>query len=224
MLTESECKALVAAALLVLLAAIARLILEPAPRPVVAGDGLVPAGDVDSALVVADSLYELRERRGSPLRPGERLDPNRASEVELDRLPGIGPELARAIAESRRRQGPFRTLADLERVSGLGSKRLSRLAPFLAMPESLGARPPHAAAVKALGPAPAVGPAARLDLNRASQAELEKLPGVGPARARAIVRWRSEQGGFDSWEEVLRVPGIGPVTLARLRARTIVRP
>ena len=55
-----------------------------------------------------------------------------------------------------------------------------------------------------------------LDPNRASAAALEALPGVGPGRAAAIVRAR-EKGPFCRLEELLRVPGVGPVTLARAR-------
>ena len=61
--------------------------------------------------------------------------------------------------------------------------------------------------------------AGRLDLNQASAADLEALPGIGPARAEAIVRLRQERGRFVVLEELLDVPGIGPKTLERLRPR-----
>lgn len=56
----------------------------------------------------------------------------------------------------------------------------------------------------------------RLDLNRARAATLEVLPGIGPARAAAIVAERAQRP-FASVDELRRVPGIGPHTLARLR-------
>jgi len=64
------------------------------------------------------------------------------------------------------------------------------------------------------------GPARRLyglpiDPNRADARTLETLPGIGAVRAAAILRAR-EQRPFATLEELLRVPGIGPVTLARL--------
>jgi competence protein ComEA len=64
----------------------------------------------------------------------------------------------------------------------------------------------------------------RVNLNRATAEELEILPGIGPAKASAIVRWRSEHGRFRKLEDVLGVPGIGPATLERLRALVVVRP
>lgn len=59
--------------------------------------------------------------------------------------------------------------------------------------------------------------ARRLDLNAATQAELELLPGIGPATAKAIVDFRTQCGGFKSIEDLDRVPGIGPKTLDRVR-------
>lgn len=56
-----------------------------------------------------------------------------------------------------------------------------------------------------------------VDLNRATVAELERLPGVGPSTARAIVDHRTRNGPFASVEELLAVRGIGPAKLAELR-------
>ncbi len=55
-----------------------------------------------------------------------------------------------------------------------------------------------------------------LPLNGAGAAELETLPGIGPARAAAIVRDRERHGPFAAPAELVRVPGIGPKTAARL--------
>jgi competence ComEA-like helix-hairpin-helix protein len=51
---------------------------------------------------------------------------NSASAEELMRLPGIGPALAAAILEDRRRNGPYRALDDLARVRGIGARLLER--------------------------------------------------------------------------------------------------
>ncbi len=55
-----------------------------------------------------------------------------------------------------------------------------------------------------------------LDLNRASAAELELLPAIGPALAARIVADRAEFGPFRSVEGLARVRGVGPRTVARL--------
>lgn len=55
-----------------------------------------------------------------------------------------------------------------------------------------------------------------VDINRADTGELETLPGIGPALAQAIIRWRTENGGFAAVDDLLLVPGIGPAKLAAL--------
>lgn len=50
----------------------------------------------------------------------------------------------------------------------------------------------------------------RIDLNHADAETLQQLPGIGPKRAEAIIRYREENGIFVTVDEVLNVPGIGP--------------
>lgn len=59
------------------------------------------------------------------------IDVNRASVHELCLLPGVGPSLARAIAEDRSARGAFRGPADLDRVKGIGPGILARIAPHV---------------------------------------------------------------------------------------------
>ena len=55
-----------------------------------------------------------------------------------------------------------------------------------------------------------------VNLNSATQADLELLPGVGPVTARSILTFRSENGAFTSVDELLEVSGIGDATLAEV--------
>lgn len=57
----------------------------------------------------------------------------------------------------------------------------------------------------------------RIDPNRARVAELALLPGLGPARAEAIVLARVRHGPIRSLEDFARIEGIGPALAARLR-------
>jgi competence protein ComEA len=55
-----------------------------------------------------------------------------------------------------------------------------------------------------------------MDLNRASQSQLEELPGVGPVIAQTILTWREQHGRFTRIEELQEVDGIGPKTYAQI--------
>lgn len=72
------------------------------------------------------------------------------------------------------------------------------------------------------GPGGGGGGAGPLDLNQASQADLEELPGVGPVTAERILAWRETNGRFTSVEELLEVSGIGEKTLAQLADQVTV--
>jgi comEA protein len=63
-------------------------------------------------------------------------------------------------------------------------------------------------------PAPAV---AQINVNTANVAELSTLPRIGPARAQAIVHYRTEKGAFRSVDELEKVSGIGPATFVGIR-------
>ena len=63
----------------------------------------------------------------------------------------------------------------------------------------------------------ALAGARRIDVNTADAAAWEKLPGIGPSLARRILEDRAARGRFGSIEELSRVPGIGPGTIARLK-------
>lgn len=79
----------------------------------------------------------------------------------------------------------------------------------------VGVPPPGGVAAPAASAAPGGTPSPPLiNLNTASQVDLEALPGVGPVTAASIVTWRTENGPFTSVEELLEVPGIGDARLA----------
>lgn len=74
------------------------------------------------ALVVAAPTVRI----GPPARSkdGGLIDVNRASEMELTALRGIGPTLARRIVEYREKNGPFRSVEELVQVRGIGAAKL----------------------------------------------------------------------------------------------------
>jgi competence protein ComEA len=61
-------------------------------------------------------------------------------------------------------------------------------------------------------------PAQRININSASQADLETLPGIGPVIAQAIIQFRLENGPFEALNEIQSVSGIGPVTFEKIQS------
>jgi competence ComEA-like helix-hairpin-helix protein len=170
------------------------------PGEVVAGL-FDPATDGDP-LAHRDSSIALAR----PLGATERIDVDRAGLRELQRLPGVGPALAARIVADRESLGAFGGIGGLDRVAGIGPATLERLAPHLTF---TGVPTDNRAGDRD----------GLLDLNRASAKDLEELPGIGPAKARAIVAFRDSAGPFRHVEDLKRVPGVSEALWRRLAPR-----
>jgi len=57
---------------------------------------------------------------------------------------------------------------------------------------------------------------AEINVNTASAFELQRIKGIGPKTAQAIIEYRNEHGPFNSVHDVTRVKGVGPKTLERM--------
>ncbi|MDP9298680.1 MAG: helix-hairpin-helix domain-containing protein [Actinomycetota bacterium] len=82
-----------------------------------------------------------------------------------------------------------------------------------------------AGTISAGGTAPGptgVGGAPMVNINVASESELESLSGVGPVLANAIIQYRTQHGLFHTVDDLLDVSGIGPATLEELRPQVTV--
>ncbi len=69
---------------------------------------------------------------------------------------------------------------------------------------------------------PAAGAGQKININSASAAELENLPGIGPVTAAAIVAYREEKGPFASVDALTEVSGIGEATLEKIKPNATV--
>lgn len=61
-----------------------------------------------------------------------------------------------------------------------------------------------------------------VNLNQATSEQLQTIPGIGPAKAAAILEYREKKGAFKKVEDITNVSGIGPKTLEKIRARLTV--
>ncbi len=150
------------------------------------------------------------------------VDLNRADAVDLAQVPGLGPKRAAAIVTHRAAHGPFAGTDELTRVPGVGPHTAEKAGAYLTipptavpLPETLERKPPAPTRSGKLAPGD------RLDVNAATEAELQRLPGVGPALARRIVEARAAKP-FASADDLRRVRGIGAKTLENLRPFVVV--
>ena len=60
-------------------------------------------------------------------------------------------------------------------------------------------------------------PEGMVNINTADEKELDKLPGIGPAMAKRIIEYRTENGAFQSPEEIKRVKGIGDAKYEKMK-------
>ncbi|MFI5210257.1 MAG: ComEA family DNA-binding protein [Gemmatimonadales bacterium] len=172
-----------------------------------------PPGDIQfSARGGSTSLAAHRDsaaQAGLPLGKGERVDLDRAGAGEIARLPRVGPGLARRIVADRGAHGAFGSLEGFSRVPGVGEGLLAAVRDHVVFSGHAAPRD------DSLSPPP-------LDLNAATEAELERLPGIGPSLARRIIEYRGRHGPFAGVDSLGGVWGIGPRSLERLKGLLIV--
>jgi competence protein ComEA len=63
-----------------------------------------------------------------------------------------------------------------------------------------------------------------INLNTATQQELENLPNIGPAKAAQIIEYRQQNGPFKTISDIQNVPGIGPATFDKMKSMISVEP
>jgi competence ComEA-like helix-hairpin-helix protein len=164
---------------------------------------------------------------------GPSLDLNRATKSELRLLPGMGDALSQRVVDHRARHGPFRSVDDLGQVKGFGPKTLDRLRPWFFVTHEERPLREEASDMVSTGKSPAMPgapsgsskKAAKLgeliDVNHATQAELQKLPGIGPKMSQRILDERAKKF-FKSVEDLRRVSGIGPKVLEKRRPYVVI--
>jgi DNA uptake protein ComE-like DNA-binding protein len=144
------------------------------------------------------------------------FDPNTASLDDLKNL-GFSDRLSRRIVNYRSRGGKFKVRRDLRKLYGMDSLLMTRLYPYINLPEKITSagtnRSPVAASLRS----------ARFDLNLADTAQLIQIYGIGPALSRRIIKYRDRLGGFISEDQLTEVYGLDTVVIHELKKRTFIR-
>jgi competence protein ComEA len=142
-----------------------------------------------------------------------------------------GAELVVDVAGAVRRPGlyhlpPGSRIADAIARAGGAGKHADTALVNLAAPLADGEQvlvPARGAGAPAGGGAGAgaSSPSGPVDLNSATAAQLDELPGIGPVTAQKIIDYRQEHGPFTSVDDLDAIPGIGPARIDELRGLVV---
>jgi competence protein ComEA len=121
---------------------------------------------------------------------------NTADKPALESLPGVGPALADRIIAAR----PFKSVEDLKNVQGVGPGRFEIL-------KDMGTVGQEEEAIH-----PKLRPGQTININTATQEQLEGLLGIGPVRAQAIIAGRP----YAAIEDIMKVKGIKEKTFVKI--------
>jgi competence protein ComEA len=118
---------------------------------------------------------------------GDKVDINSASLKDLEALPSVGPATAKKIVAGR----PYASVTDLARA-GVPASTVAKLTPLVSVGAAPAAGGGKTSSTKPPSQPSTAAPRAAglVDLNTASEKDLEELPGVGPATAKKITAGR----------------------------------
>jgi DNA uptake protein ComE-like DNA-binding protein len=144
------------------------------------------------------SRFEKYERKPPPTA----LDINTADTLLWDRLPGIGPVLAKRIVLFRERLGGFYSVSQVGETYGLADSVFVKIQPFLQL-GSVSLR--------------------KIDLNETDEKSLADHPYIDTKLARTIIRYRSSHGPFSSVEALKAVALVDEVIYRKLEKYLVVK-
>ena len=168
------------------------------------------------------------------------VDINNASQQDLESLKGVGAATAKKIIAGR----PYKSVDELSKV-GVSAKTIDAIKPFVTVGNAqtvpapatktapvvvtpaVKATPVHPEAAPAVKNAPKtaktaaakLAPGTKININTADQATIEKLPEIGPVKAKAIIDGRP----YNTIEDVMKVKGIKGKTFDAIKDFIVVK-
>ena len=148
------------------------------------------------------------------------IDVNSANLQELQRISGVGPVIAQRIIDYRNAHGAFTSIEDLRKVKGIGAARLEQIRPQITLQGGSSYVSNITSSQKSQAYS---GNINLIDINHASESELQRISGVGSAIAKRIIEYRNSHGSFSRVEDLLKVRGIGASKLDQIRSQVVIR-
>ncbi|MBQ8586812.1 MAG: ComEA family DNA-binding protein [Oscillospiraceae bacterium] len=133
---------------------------------------------------------------------------NTAEKEELMSLPGIGETYAEQIIAYREEQGPFTSIEEIMKVSGIGESRFESLKGLITVGDVAPTETQNKEDESTGFP---------VNINTADLETLMTLPGIGETYAQRIIDYREENGVFSSIEEIMEVSGISESRFEKIK-------
>ncbi|MFP4687900.1 MAG: ComEA family DNA-binding protein [bacterium] len=167
------------------------------------------------------SLKELTRSELEKVRHRLKIDINTASAENLERISGVGPTTANAIIQYREQHGKFNNIDELTNVSGIGPATIETMRNQVKVGGETPRRATKNSAPQRSTPARSSRQAessesSKINVNTASEQELTRITGVGPATAKKIIAYREQQGRIKDENDLQNVSGIGPATASKM--------
>jgi competence protein ComEA len=146
------------------------------------------------------------------------FDPNTADEQTLVCL-GLKEKTAVTVIKYRKKK-PFKTADDFGSIYGVSPTLFARLKPYIRIESANSGRPTNANHEKA----DRAVQVKMVELNSADSLQLLALPGIGPAFAHRIIKYRTILGGYVTTEQLKEVYGMKPETYSMIKDHVIADP
>jgi len=147
------------------------------------------------------------------------FNPNGLSETDWKKL-GLSAKQIRVIKNYESKGGKFYRKADLQKIYSISAEDYQRLLPYIMLPDKQNYK--NSSFNSSVKQDFKKREAAMVDLNTADSAALEMLPGIGPAFASRILKYRNKLGGFHAKEQLLEVYGMDSARYYNLEKQLLV--